>query len=327
VLQTVLEWLPMSFDRSVLVGHSTSDDAGVYLMDESTALVQTLDFFTPMTDDPYLFGQIAAANSLSDVYAMGGKPLTALNIVCYATCVDIKDMGEILRGAADKAAEAGVVILGGHSVENADIKFGMSVTGVVHPERIVRNAGLKPGHKLILTKPVGSGIVLTAHKAGFVDDAYVLPMLTSMAELNRVAAEILLKYDVSGGTDITGFGLLGHTAEMAQGSRLRVSLDAGTIPLFRGALEYAAMGMVPAGSYRNREHFRDCVSVSSDCPVELQDALWDPQTSGGLLFAVAQHEAQKALDELVAAGLQAAIIGTCHEPHQSGLVVVTQSKI
>lgn len=296
-------------------------------MDESTALVQTLDFFTPMTDDPYLFGQIAAANSLSDVYAMGGKPLTALNIVCYATCIDIKDMGEILRGAADKATEAGVVILGGHSVENDDIKFGMSVTGVVHPERIVRNAGLKPGHILILTKPVGSGIVLTAHKAGFVDDAYVLPMLTVMAELNKVAAEILLKYEVSGGTDITGFGLLGHVAEMAKGSRIRVSVDASSIPLFRGTLEYALMGMVPAGSYRNREHFRDCVTVAPDCPVELQDALWDPQTSGGLLFAVTEHDAQSALDELLAAGLQAAIVGTCHEPHDSGLVVVTQNKI
>ncbi len=304
------------------MGHNTSDDAGVYLLDESTALVQTVDFFTPMTDDPYLFGQIAAANSLSDVYAMGGKPLTALNIVCYATCIDVKDMGNILRGAADKALEAGVVILGGHSVENEDVKFGMAVTGVVHPGRIVRNSELRAGDKLVISKPVGSGIVLTAHKAGFVDDAFVLPMLTEMARLNRDAAEILLKYDVSGGTDVTGFGLLGHVAEMARGSGLAVSVDAHAVPLFEETLEYAGMGMVPAGSYRNREHFGSMVKVAKDISLELVDALWDPQTSGGLLFAVAEHQAQTALDELRAAGLEAAIVGTCHEPHKSGLVEV-----
>lgn len=318
----MLESLPKLSDPSVLVGHDTSDDAGVYLLDSDTALVQTLDFFTPMTDDPYLFGQIAAANSLSDVYAMGGKPLTALNIVCYATCIELKAMGEILRGAADKAAEAGVAILGGHSVENDDIKFGMSVTGVVHPRRIVRNSTLRPGHKLILTKPIGSGIVLTAHKAGFVDDAFVLPTLRVMAGLNKQAAETLLKYDPSAGTDVTGFGLLGHLAEMAAGSRIGVSIEAADVPLFHGALEYAGMGMVPAGSYRNREHFGHMVTMPSAVPQDLQDVLWDPQTSGGLLFAIDETGAESALEELRAAGMEAAIIGTCHAPHPGGQVVV-----
>lgn len=292
------------------------------MLDDATALVQTVDFFTPMTDDPYLFGQIAAANSLSDVYAMGGRPLTALNIVCYATCIEVNVMGEILRGAADKAGEAGVPVLGGHSVENDDIKFGMSVTGIVNPRHIVRNSTLKTGHRLIITKPIGSGIVLTAHKAGFVDDQFVLPVLKAMAELNKSAAEILLKYDVSGGTDVTGFGLLGHIAEMAQGSGVVVSVDAGAVPLFEGTLAQAAMGMIPGASYRNREHFGHVVKLASDLPQELLDALWDPQTSGGLLFAVAQRDAEAALDELLAVGLQAAIIGACQEPHLSGMVVV-----
>ena len=303
--------LPEPQDPRILVGLETSDDAGVYLLGDDCALVQTLDFFSPLTDDPYLFGQIAAANSLSDVYAMGGKPLTALNIACYAPCVPLPLMGEVLRGGADKAAEAGVVILGGHTVENADMKYGLAVTGTVNPKKIVKNSGARAGDSIILTKPLGTGIITTAYKAELADDTHLQAALNSMAELNKTAAEVFSAYTVHGGTDVTGFGLLGHAVEVARASQVELVLTVDAIPLLPGTLDYAAMGLIPAGAYRNAEYFGSSVSIDPAIPEALVDALYDPQTSGGLFFTLPPAEAARALAALRQAGVPAAIVGRC----------------
>ncbi len=303
--------LPKHANARVLVGIETSDDAGVYLLRDDLAIVQTVDFFSPLTDDPYMFGQIAAANSLSDIYAMGAKPLTALNIACYASCVPLSVMGEVLRGGADKAAEAGVALLGGHTVENADIKYGLAVTGVVDPNKIIKNSGARAGDSLILTKPLGTGIVTTAYKAGMADVVHLQAALNTMTELNKTAAEVFATFDVHGGTDITGFGMLGHTVEVARASGIEIVLSAGEIPLLPGTLEYAAMGLIPAGAYRNAEHFASCVSIDGAVPEALTDALYDPQTSGGLLFSLPPQDAEQALRALKQAGVPAVKVGYC----------------
>jgi len=296
-------------DERVLVGIETSDDAGVYQLNAGTALVQTVDFFSPMTDDPYLFGAIAAANALSDVYAMGGVPLTALNIVCYADCISPAVMGEILRGGADKALEAQVVILGGHTVENADIKYGMAVTGIVHPRAIITNRGLVPGNKLILTKPLGSGIITTAAKAEMAAESHLDLALKVMATLNKAAAEVFSAYKVYGGTDVTGFGLLGHAVELAEGSKVVIHLYTSAIPLLPGVRDYAAMGLVPAGAYNNAAHFGKFVDLDMAVDEVWHDVLYDPQTSGGLLFAVSAAQAAEALCALQSKGVEAREVG------------------
>lgn len=306
----------------MLVGLDTNDDAGVYKLTEDIALVQTLDFFSPMTDDPYMFGQIAAANSLSDVYAMGGKPLTAMNIACFATCVEPEVMGEILRGGADKCSEAGVVILGGHTVENQDVKYGLAVTGVVHPEAIISNAGAKPSDILMLTKPLGSGIIATATKAGLAETAHSAHALEQMARLNSYAAEILMRHGVRGGTDITGFGLLGHSCELALASQVELELWASSLLLLPGVVEYAAMGLIPGAAYKNADHFGSGIEFAAEVPQTLRDIMYDPQTSGGLLFAVPEQKAAQALAELGAAGITAASIGQCREGQAGRIKVV-----
>jgi len=293
------------------VGIETSDDAGVYLLSDDTALVQTMDFFSPMTDDPFLFGQIAAANALSDVYAMGGTPLTALNIVCYANCLAPEVMGEVLRGGALKALEAKVVILGGHTVENADVKYGLSVTGIVSPQKIVTNRGARPGDRLILTKPLGSGIVSTAVKAEMAEDSHARAALASMAELNKAAAEAFAPFEVRGGTDVTGFGFLGHCVELARGSEVGITIKAPALPLLPGVLSYAAMGLIPAGAYHNREYFAPCVDFAAHISPEVRDVLFDPQTSGGLLFALEEQKTAAALLALESRGVRAAVVGEC----------------
>lgn len=293
------------------MGIETSDDAGVYLLRDDVALVQTVDFFSPLTDDAYMFGQIAAANSLSDIYAMGAKPLTALNVVCHAPCLPLSVMAEVLRGGADKAAEAGVVILGGHTVENADVKYGLSVTGIVDPKKIVKNSGAQVGDSIILTKPIGTGIIATAYKAELADAAHLQAALNSMAELNKTAADVLSAYRIHGGTDITGFGLLGHAAEVARASQVELVLSASAVPLHAGTLQYASMGLIPAGAYRNADYFRESLSIHSAVPEALVDCLYDPQTSGGLFFTLPPSQAEQALLDLTQAGVQAAIIGRC----------------
>ncbi len=272
----------------MLVGINTVDDAGVYLLNEDTALIQTIDFFTPIVDDPYLFGQIAAANALSDVYAMGGRPLTALNIICYPTaCGDLETMEKILLGGADKVREAGALLVGGHSVEDKEPKYGLSVTGIVHPSKLVTNQGALEGDFLVLTKKIGTGVVSTALKAGLAPPGVLEAACREMASLNRSAAEAMQEAGVRACTDITGFGLIGHALELARASKVHLTIDAKRLPLIPQAEDLAASGLIPAGAYANRDYAAPHVDFAPGVPGVLRDLLFDPQTSGGLLIAVA----------------------------------------
>ena len=287
------------------MGIDTADDAGVYRLNDETALIQTLDFFTPIVDDPYLFGQIAATNSLSDVYAMGGKPLTAMNIVTFPICrLAPEVLLAILSGGQQKIAEAGAVMLGGHTIDDDEPKYGLSVTGVVHPDKVLTNAGARPGDALILTKAIGTGVLYTALKAELFP-AGVAAAAASMTQLNRYAAEVMTRFPVHACTDITGFGLLGHAFELAAGSAVDLELDSRAVPLLPDAAEAAGMGLVPAGAYANRDYLKQ-VDFQPDVPVNLQDLLFDPQTSGGLLISLAEDLAADLLTELHAAGVAVA---------------------
>ncbi len=282
----------------LLVGCGTPDDAGVFRIRPDLALVQTVDFFTPVVDDPYLFGQIAAANALSDIYAMGAAPLTALNIVAYPACaLGMEPLREILRGGSEKVAEAGAVVLGGHSVEDQEPKYGLAVTGTVHPDEIITKQGAAAGDCLVLTKPLGIGVLVTALKGELLGAREEKALVEVMAALNAAAARAMRQVGVSACTDVTGFGLLGHLREMALSSRVDVEVDVGSLPLLPRARELAGEGIVPGGAYRNREHFAPFVELAGEvAPAEL-DLLYDPQTSGGLLIAVPEPKK----DELIAA--------------------------
>ena len=289
ILDRVLARLPRMADPKVLVGYETADDAGVYVLAPGSALVQTVDFFTPVVDDPYTFGAIAAANALSDVYAMGGRPLTALSILVYPAAGDLDDLEQIVTGGADKIHEAGCVILGGHSVADPEIKFGYAVTGLVDPDRVTTNAGARPGDVLLLTKRIGTGVVSTALKRGIADAAHVEAAAKSMLTLNRAAAEAMEGFAVHAATDVTGFGLLGHSREMAMASQVTIEIDSGLVQFLDGALEYAHAGAIPGGTNNNRDFVGSCVEGAS----HLDDLLYDPQTSGGLLIALPEGEALK----------------------------------
>jgi selenide,water dikinase len=271
--------------------------------------VQTVDFFTPIVDDPYDFGRIAAANALSDVYAMGGRPLTALNIVCFPQNVlDVSVLQQVLRGGLAKLHEADVALVGGHSIEDQEMKYGLAITGTIHPDKVVHNHTARPGDRLILTKPLGTGIISTAIKGNMVDRATVKLVTESMVALNRTAAELMLKAGVSAATDITGFGLLGHAAEMVAGTDAGFIIEADAVPVFEAARELAEMGMMPGGLHRNREFRKDMVDMDSRLPQTLQDILYDPQTSGGMLIAVAGNKAEDLLNKLRRKGVEAAAI-------------------
>jgi selenide,water dikinase len=288
-----------------------ADDAAVYKISEEIALIQTVDFFTPIVDDPYMFGQIAAANALSDVYAMGGVPKTAMNLVAFPLKdMDLSILRQIIQGGLDKMREAEVVLVGGHSVEDKELKYGLSVSGLVHPSRVLANRGLHPGDLLILTKPLGTGIVNTAIKGGLASPEIIEVVTALMAALNRAAAEVMNGFTVHACTDITGFGLLGHTAEMVVGSGMSVRLHTDRIPILPEAIEYAGMGLIPAGAYKNRE-FRECM-VQFDTAVDrvMQDILFDPQTSGGLLMSVSHESAEALVGRLQNSGMpEAQVIG------------------
>ena len=285
------------------------DDAGVYKLTEELAVIQTIDFFTPIVDDPYIFGQIAAANALSDVYAMGGKPLTAMNIVCFPTeSLDISVLQSILRGGVDKMREAGVALVGGHSIDDTELKYGLSVMGVVHPKRLLTNSGAKAGDKLILTKPLGTGIISTAVKAGVVDEKTAAKVAGCMATLNDKASGLTQAVRVHACTDITGFGFLGHTTQLAKNSRIGIVIDSTSVPFFPEAGELAKQGFCPAGLQRNREFYSHCVEMASEIPIHIQDILFDPQTSGGLLICVAPGKAELLLRRLREAGVEEAVI-------------------
>jgi len=283
----------------------------VYKISDDLAIIQTVDFFTPIVDDPYDFGRIAAANALSDVYAMGGVPKTAMNLVAFpAKNMDISVLRRIIEGGLEKMKEAGVVLVGGHTVEDDELKYGLSVTGFVHPDRVLTKKNLKPGDRLILTKPLGTGIITTAIKGGLAAVETTEQVTRSMAALNKSAAEVMTNYPVHACTDITGFGFLGHLCEMVVCSGCGVRVRAASVPVFPETLEYAAMGLVPAGAYRNREYRLFMVEFGSAVDRMLQDVLFDPQTSGGLLISAAPEAAEDLLDALKAKGIpEAAVVG------------------
>ena len=320
----MLGQLPRVVSERVLVGPETSDDAGVYLIDDERALVQTLDFFTPIVDDPFEYGQIAAANSLSDVYAMGGVPLTALNIVCYPMQEQPKEwLVDILRGGADKIAESGAVLLGGHTVNDPEIKYGLSVTGIVHPRAITANQGARPGDRLVLTKAIGTGIVTTAIKRGTASYAATRAAVDSMRTLNAAASRAMVRIGVHAATDITGFGLLGHLYEMLAASCVSARLDCAAIPLLPEAAEHAREGVNTGGGRSNEEYLRECVRFVGDVPEWLRVLLFDPQTSGGLLMAVSPEREEALLAALAEEGVAIrAVIGTIVEEGSPGTIEV-----
>jgi selenide,water dikinase len=281
------------------VGLERADDAGVYMISEELALVQTVDFFTPIVDDPYWFGQIAAANALSDIYAMGGVPKTAMNLVAFPLKeMDLSVLRRMLEGGLQKMKEAGVVLVGGHSVEDKELKYGLSVTGFIHPQRVLTKRNLALGDRLILTKPLGTGIINTAVKGGLAGGEIMDSVTRLMATLNRGAAEIMRDYPVHACTDITGFGLLGHMAEMVADSTLGIEIFAERVPIIPEALEFAVMGLVPGGALKNREFRERMIDFSPSLDNVFRDILFDPQTSGGLLICVAQEAAEDLLRKL-----------------------------
>jgi selenide, water dikinase len=291
------------------VGTATSDDAGVFRISDSLALIQTVDFFNPIVDDPYHFGRIAAANSLSDVYAMGGTPKTAMNIVAYPMKkMGLEPLREMLAGGSETVREAGAVLLGGHSVEDDELKYGLSVTGFIHPEKILKNQGLCNGDLLVLTKPLGTGIINTAIKGGLASEMTIKEVIEIMATLNKKAAEVMSGFPVSACTDVTGFGLLGHLAEMIQGCGVKVTIHTKNVPLIRECYEYGAMGFVPVGSHNNRAFRKNMVRMAEDFDPVMRDILFDPQTSGGLLIGCKEKHANVLVQRLKDEGVEAASI-------------------
>jgi selenide,water dikinase len=286
-----------------------AEDAGVYKLTDDLAIVQTVDFFTPIVDDAYQFGQIAVANALSDVYAMGGRPLTALNIVCFPQKVmDISVLRDVLKGGIDKMHEAGVILVGGHTIEDPELKYGIAVTGTIHPDKVVQNGTARAGDSLILTKPLGTGIISTAIKGGEADEKSIESIVKSMSALNRTASELMVEVGVNAGTDVTGFGLLGHACEMIESADVGMVIDSAAVPYFPGAKKLAEMGMIPGGLHRNRDFRKHMVDIDNNVPQYLQDILYDPQTSGGLLIAVPEEKAPKLLEKLHKKGVSEAVI-------------------
>jgi len=307
----VLGKLARQHDPNVLVGFDTADDAGVYQLTPDVALVQTVDFFTPIVDDPYTFGQIAATNSLSDVYAMGGRPMTAMTLVCFPEQGDVKVLEEMLAGGLSKMIEANCTVIGGHSIRDEEIKLGYSVTGSVHPGRVLTNSSAKPGDRLMFTKTIGTGVISTAIKRGHAKEAWVHAAVKAMTTLNKVAADVVTSgsFKVNAMTDVTGFGLIGHVCEVARGSGASVQLFASKVPLLEGALECVQAGDIPGGLKANRNFAEGCVEYAEDVPDELRTLLYDPQTAGGLLISVAESDAEALLGALRKAGVPALEIG------------------
>jgi selenide,water dikinase len=305
--------IPRVANENVLVGFDTADDAGVYQLTAELALVQTVDFFTPIVDDPFTFGAIAAANALSDVYAMGGRPISALTILAYPAKGDLEDLEEILKGGAEKMREADCAVVGGHSIADDEIKFGYAVTGTIHPARVKANAGARAGDALIFTKRLGTGVISTALKRGMARDGDVAASIASMLTLNRKACEAMLAYDVHGCTDVTGFGLIGHAREMALASGVTLEIEVDRLRFLDGALQYARLGAIPGGLKNNREYASCVVETARDLPVEVEDLLYDPQTSGGLLITLPEADA-------------AALAGAYPDAYGIGRVLPRQAK-
>ncbi len=305
----VLERLPKFSDPNLLVGGEKMDDAGVYKINEEIAIVQTLDFFTPMVDDPYLFGQIAAVNALNDIYAMGAKPLTVMNIVCFPECMDAEVLAQILLGGASKIKEAGAILIGGHTVDDNEPKYGLAVTGLIHPDKVITNAGARPNQDLILTKPIGTGIISTAVKGKVAEQGLIDYATTLMSTLNDFAAAEMVKSSAAACTDITGFGLLGHAMEMAEASRVSITINLPSVPIIKGVFDLANMGIVPAGARVNLKYVEQKIAWKGQVSDIYKDILADPQTAGGLLIAVAKENSSSLIDNLKARHIIASKIG------------------
>jgi len=309
-LDSVLAKLPKQSDPNVLIGFDSADDAGVYLISPELALVQTVDFFTPIVDDPYTFGQIAAANSLSDVYAMGGRPISALSIVGFPnTGRDLDILEQILQGGHAKMQEAGCSVIGGHSIGDEEIKFGYAVTGVVDPKRVLANRGARPGDRLVLTKRLGTGIIATALKKQKASQASLTAAIESMLTLNRAAGELAREFTIHAATDVTGFGLLGHAREMALASKVSLVIEREHVEFLPEAATYSRQGFVPGGLKKNAEFLSGCVEFAAGIPREIRNLFFDPQTSGGLLLAVSGPEARSLVERLRASGIPGQEIG------------------
>ncbi len=320
-LEKILRLLPPQAGGNVLVGLTAPDDAGVFQLGQELALVQTVDFFTPIVDDPYRFGEIAAANALSDIYAMGGRPLTAMNIVCFPCDRGLDILAEILSGGQVKVLEAGAVLLGGHTIEDAEPKFGLAATGLVHPENIWTSSGARPGDALLLSKPLGTGVLATALKGDVIQERDMEDAIQSMCALNAEAAQVARRVGCTAVTDVTGFGFLGHLAEMLADGAVSCQVEAASVPFFQGAREAAGMGLVPVGTGRNRDFLKDRVLLDGVDPITA-DLLFDAQTSGGLLFAVPPERAEAAAIALSEAGTPAAaIVGRFMERGEYDIVV------
>ena len=311
VLAEVVGRLPSAVDENLMVGVETADDAAVYRVSDEVALIQTVDFFPPMVDDPYTFGQIAAANALSDVYAMGGEPRLALNVVAFPNCLGAEVLGEILAGGASKVQEAGAVLAGGHSINDEEPKYGLCVSGFVHPDRIWKNGGAQAGDVLLLTKPLGVGLINTAVKAGLASAEAEKRAVESMSCLNKIAMEVLREAEIHSCTDVTGFGLTGHALETARASKASLVIETKKLEVLPDALFYASMGLVPEGTYRNKEFNKKDVRIEEQVDEALEDLVFDPQTSGGLLVSLPGRDAEMVLRKLEQAGypLKAGIVG------------------
>ncbi len=301
--------LPKFQRDRLLVGFDSSDDAAVYQVRDDLAIVQTVDFFPPMVDDPYVFGQIAATNSLSDVYAMGTKPATAMNLICFPTCLPLEVMGEILQGGYSKVQESGAIIAGGHTIEDNEPKYGLCVTGFIHPKDVLTNAGCREGDVLVLTKALGTGILSTALKAQMLSDSDYQHMVELMTTLNAKSCEAMMAVGANACTDVTGFGLLGHAYEMAEGSGKTIELYSKEMPIVPAALEFAKMGIVPAGAYSNRSYLEPHMSIDPSVSLALSDALVDPQTAGGLLISLPESRAGELLSRLEEVTGDARVVG------------------
>lgn len=323
ILDQVLGKVTQPPNPAVLVGFDKADDAGVYQLRPDLAIVQTVDFFTPMVNDPFTFGQVAATNALSDVYAMGGKPISALAMVCFPEKEDLTILEQIIAGGLSKMIEAGCAVVGGHSIKDAEIKFGYAVTGTIDPRRVLTNSGAKVGDVLLFTKALGTGVISTAVKGHGAKDEWSEAAIRSMTTLNKLSSEICLKYDVHALTDVTGFGMIGHAREMALGSDVSLHISASAVPVLPGALECIAGGFIPGGLNNNRAFTDCCVSADSDVPADLQTVLFDPQTAGGLLISVAASDAEALLGELRGNGVPASRIGEVI-PRTHPLIHVTQ---
>lgn len=319
ILSRVLERIPKKYDENLLIGFESSDDASVYKLTDDIAMVQTLDFFPPMVDDPYTFGKIAAANALSDIYAMGGEVKTALNIVCFPEQMDLNILGDIIQGGSEKVEEAGGVLSGGHSIMDQDVKYGLSVTGIINPNKIYQNNGCKIGDKLILTKPLGVGIVSTANRVGEASEKAMNQAIESMCTLNKYAAEIIRKYDVHACTDVTGFSLLGHLNEMVAGDCSAV-IDSSEIPYIKEAREYAEEFLLTAAAQRNRNYLEDKILFNID-DFAMEEILFDPQTSGGLLVSVNPNDVEDIMKELSSLKLPCGVIGEVIKPKEYKIIV------